>query len=168
MRPRDAAASRLSGREVLILGGAECLASDLAALGEWSGPVMAVNESGIAAPRLDLWVSLHPNKLHFWMLKRGKWDFLSCGIHKKFGDYCDFYQEPRWNGSSGLYAVDVALSLGASGAVLCGVPMDGSKNAHRGKEWTPFEHYRKGWIDALPTLKGRVTSMSGWTREVLG
>ena len=101
MDAKALARSRLSGADVLVLGGAECLAADKEALGEWPGPIVAINETGIAEPRVDLWVSLHPDKLHFWMLKRGKKDFLSCSIHAKFGDYCDFYLPQRWNGSSG-------------------------------------------------------------------
>jgi hypothetical protein len=164
---RASAHSRLSGREVLVLGGAQCLADDLARLGPWAGPVVAVNESGIAAPRVDLWASLHPDKLHGWMKQRPAKDYLSVSLHKKFGDYCDFYIEPRWNGSSGLYAADVALALGAAHVTLAGVPMDGSTNAHRGSAWAAFNGYRKGWLEALPQIKGRVSSVSGWTRELL-
>lgn len=76
-----------------------------------------------------------------------------------------------WHGSSGLYAVWVALQLGFTNILLAGIPIDASP--HYYGEDAPalgrfLPHYREGWLNAQKDLDGRVRSMSGWTKELLG
>ena len=33
--------------------------------------------------------------------------------------------------------------------------------------WRGFSGHRKGWMQALPFIKDRTRSMSGWTAEIL-
>ena len=81
--------------------------------------------------------------------------------------------KPKWQGTSGLYAVQIALEeLGAEGVILAGVPIDaghGARSPHSLMgEPARVERYRAEWIKALPAIKHRVRSMSGWTRDLLG
>lgn len=74
-------------------------------------------------------------------------------------------------GSSGFLAAEgVALgALGAEKVVLAGVPMLASA-AHEGDpaSWDEADVYWATWEEHLPQLLGRVRSMSGRTRDVLG
>lgn len=75
----------------------------------------------------------------------------------------------RWYGSSGLYMAQVAFdALGATEAVLCGVPML-SEAGHIAKPgpWTDVERYRGGFLEAKAD-GANIHSMSGWTAELFG
>lgn len=86
------------------------------------------------------------------------------------GEFADIvYDEfPYRNGSSGLYAVGFALLRGASRVICAGVPID--DQPHYFYKPAPFraDGYRAAWERALPVIKGRVFSLSGWTRDLLG
>jgi hypothetical protein len=62
----------------------------------------------------------------------------------------------------------VAVHLGATSAVLAGVPLD-YRQGHFNKAapWADGANYRKGWVDHVADMIN-VRSMSGWTRELLG
>jgi hypothetical protein len=74
-------------------------------------------------------------------------------------------------GSSGLLGVMVALR-NADKVVLCGIPMNPEmRHYHQrkhGKPWREGKLYLAHWQQHLPTLRGRVKSMSGNTKEMLG
>ncbi len=53
--------------------------------------------------------------------------------------------------------------MGYKRIILCGCPLTG--NAPEGN---PYDDFRPGWIENKAELVGRVTSMSGWTKELLG
>lgn len=79
----------------------------------------------------------------------------------------------KWQGTSGLYGVQIALDeLGFAGVILAGVPMDAGAGTNYGREtWADDEFVAKmrpEWLRAMPTLKDRTRSMSGWTRALLG
>jgi hypothetical protein len=76
---------------------------------------------------------------------------------------------PDWAGSSGLFAVKVAIEEGFERIVLAGVPMT-AEGAHYydAKVWTAAHVFHSGWNHRLPQIKDIVRSMSGWTRELLG
>lgn len=82
--------------------------------------------------------------------------------------------EYRWkdqatSGSSGLFAVRVALELGFDRIVLCGVPMQKEQGRLDGiVRWSGAEAFKKGWQQALPHLRDTTRSMSGWTKQLLG
>jgi hypothetical protein len=82
------------------------------------------------------------------------------------------YRFPKQSssGSSGLFAVKIAVDEGCSRIVLAGVPMsaDGG-HIGDGKIFRSECHeYRKAWEQALPAFKDVTTSMSGWTAARLG
>lgn len=159
----------------VVLGGAKGVWSDLSSLRGLIEPdlIVATNDAGVVYPgRLDAWVSLHPEKLPEWRRRRkGNQDY-RCFTHKRRHGVGDVEQVvERWPGSSGLFAAHIALDeMGASGVVLCGVPMDRAA-AHffePGAPWLDAENYRRGFQAALPVIGGSVRSMSGWTAELLG
>lgn len=67
------------------------------------------------------------------------------------------------SGSSAILGALAAIALGYEKIILCGCPLTG--NAPEGN---PYEAFRPGWETAADQVKGRVFSMSGWTREFLG
>lgn len=82
----------------------------------------------------------------------------------------------KWGGTSGLFAVQIALcELGYHGVILAGVPLDHkfgtSYKMDKGRtRWAGGSEarYQRNWRRALPFLRARVRSMSGWTLELLG
>lgn len=137
-----------------------------------SSKIIAVNDAGALAPHLDAWATLHPENFDGWMAKRkercGNDDYKAFSIDST-GPWTKVID--RWAGSSGLYAAQIALQqLGASGVILCGCPLT-KKGRHffdKNNEWSDAEVYRKGFKAAFPVIQGKVRSMSGWTRELLG
>jgi hypothetical protein len=81
--------------------------------------------------------------------------------------------KPKWHGSSGLYAVQIALEeMGFDGAILAGCPMDaagGTLCAHSEmSEAAKVDRFKPQWLRALPHIGARTRSMSGWTQKILG
>ncbi len=170
-------------RRGIVLGSAPCLWEDTIAAplsnnGEWEH--IAVNGAGVfCGSPLHVWASIHGPKLVDWIEKRralGRCDM----DFKAYGNFADNQESGdviRWNrpngdGSSGLFAVLIALELGFDKLILCGMPMDGEERitSDGGVEpgLTPYHHYRKGWILRQGILSKHVRSMSGWTRETFG
>lgn len=142
-------------------------------LGRKPDLVIACNDAGVTYPgRLDGWATLHHEKFQQWReRRRGNGDYRAF-IIKAWPrcEDCELVKE-RWPGSSGLYAAQVALdAFGASGVVLCGVPltMSGRHFFDRSTDWIDAENYRRGFQAALPEIRDPMRSMSGWTRELLG
>lgn len=158
----------------LILGGADCLWCDLGALEVWKPDVVIATNDAIAAypDRIDHAVTLHPEKLVRWRMERWK--------NRGNGDY-ETWSRPDtpdgvdrtlsgWSsGSSGMLAVGVALSVGADSVVLAGVPMQaGAAHFFDPSPWNDVWHHREAWEKRADELRGRVWSLSGWTRDLLG
>lgn len=156
----------------LVLGGASCLYADLAALGSWRPDlVVATNEAGTVYPhRIDAWATLHPEKLTGWRMERWK--------NRGNGDYLTWSRRnpelvdrilTGWNqGSSGLFAVGVALECGAGSVILAGVPMTETPHFFNEQAWEGVRHHREAWERKADQMRGRVFSLSGWTRDLLG
>lgn len=172
-------------RVALVLGGAGNLWTDVEAaldLGEYHG-VVACNDAGAAWPgELDALVTLHAEKAPLWTERRVRngypWPKHILG-HEGLGRVPPLcmtgstdYRFPgqATTGSSGLFALKVALiDLAFDKAVLCGVPMDSAPGHFFDlSAWTGAMSHRRGWHEALPIIKNRARSMSGWTREILG
>lgn len=157
---------------VLVLGGASCLFHDLQAVGEWDGIRIAVNDAGYAVrERIDHWATLHPEKLPAWVDRRrrygGNMDFITWS--RRQPDDVDHILTPWDSGSSGMLAVQVALDeLNATEVVLCGVPLEESPHFFSKVPWVHAITHRKAWEKNLWRMKGKVHSLSGWTRELLG
>lgn len=172
----------MKARIGLIYAGARCCWPDetaalpmLAAHGV-EVHTIAVNDRGAQIRRLNHWTTLHSDAEHM-----GKWERQRVrnghpGGYVRWGQtlnpWCDRECRNWAKGSSGLYAVDVALNgLSLDGAVLVGMPMDQTPNAFRDETgWAHFERHRYQWTepDAWPFLQRSVRSMSGWTRSILG
>ncbi|WP_029581950.1 hypothetical protein [Bradyrhizobium sp. URHD0069] len=94
-----------------------------------------------------------------------------CGMHGNHPvDRRVSYRWPGMNssGSSGLFAVKVALEDGFDRVVLAGVPMTTEPHFTRGKPWAQRDSFTKGMTESIPHFAGRVRSMSGYTKEILG
>lgn len=174
--------------KALVLGGAGTVWAEVEAaleLGEFDG-IVGANAIGSVWPgRLDAWVSQHADWFERWRRTR---DALGLPMHRQvlaagtatsyrnLDDCITGFVDHRFpgqerSGSSGLFALKVALvDLGFDKAVLCGVPMrnGASHITHPGEAWRGERSHRPGWIEALPQIKERVRSMSGWTAELLG
>lgn len=159
----------------LILGGAPSVfdeAHEAAVLLNRRHVVVAANLAGIEwLGPLAAWATLHPEHLPTWRRQRkgpaAARHFTPGG--PKAPEWAETAPE-RWPGSSGLYAVQVALfELGATGAILCGIPMDADAGHFTGRaQWESVTGYRRAFAQALPVIGARTRSLSGWTRELFG
>lgn len=150
----------------LILGGAPSVFEDAeraAKLLNRRHIVVAANLAGIHfTGHLDGWVSLHSDLLPKWAAERA-W--------RPAGRlFTPDAPAERWPGSSGLYALQCALfDMGASGAILCGVPMEsGAGHFANPGAWADTGDYRRAFEIALPEIGARARSMGGWTQDLFG
>lgn len=175
-------------RACLVIGGAARVWNDIEAaldLGEFHGAV-ACNDAGATWPgHLDAFVTLHAEKAGLWMERRRRaglpmpdriigHDTVKTSTIRIPDCLTDFlpYRFPGQvdSGSSGLFALKVALiDLGFDKAVLCGVPME-NWGAHffDPTVWNGAESHQRGWRQAMPVIRDRTRSMSGWTMKQLG
>lgn len=173
--------------KALILGGAKCVWDDLERAGEF-GPydaTFAINDvlAHYKGP-VDYAASLHPEHFEKWISERNakgyprphKFVSHSTRAHNGSGEPfpIDLIIDYLWrgassSGSTGLYAVKAALTLGFTHIVLCGVPMDATQaHFHDRTAWTPANDFWPAWTEALPHYAERTRSMSGRTKDLLG
>ena len=149
----------------LICGSAACAWQDIAAAPAF-GPVIALNDMIAALTWMpDLGVVGH------WDLapRYARQDVPIVSWSPGEGVDRVVPIRPGWHGTSALYAVGAAFDMGAERIILAGCPLDDGPRIDG--VCSLVEHldfYRQCWIAALPELSGRVTSMSGWTRTLLG
>ena len=144
----------------LILGGAGSLWSDVdraLAAGQYDA-VVACNDAGAVWPgRLDHWVSLHPSKDRCLIAQRHAAGFPGGYVTWAHASVIPRPPEvertlPDWSGSSGLFAVAVALHLGYR-CVLAGIPMDGaSGHFFDARPWVPGPFHR-AWSQRAAMLR---------------
>lgn len=154
----------------LVIGGAPSVWAELEAARQLVGSrhhiTVAANLAGIHfTGRLDAWATLHPDHLASWQSQRA-----AAGRNADARTFTPDLTAERWPGSSGLYALQVALfDMGASAAILCGVPMDRQAGhfIHPGA-WASTTDYRRAFELALPTVGARTRSFGGWTRDLFG
>lgn len=172
-----------------ILGGADGVWEELDSLMAMEPGcvdfIVAVNEAGRDyTGHYDVWATLHTEKLAIWLEDRrriGERDpdmfYIPNEVHLRLTQRMDIPPamvhvgaDLIQNGSSGLFAVEVARRLRPENRiVLCGIPMDGAKGHYFSEgPWTDAENYRWAWFKAVPKLTTIVRSMSGWTQEILG
>lgn len=164
----------------ICLGGAQNVWADYVAAKKIVGGephfMVACNFAGIHYDgRLDVFATLHHEMFRPWRQQRAEKGFNTDYrpvIHEKSRFVPDAEIVPHgWYGSSGLYMAQVAFELlGASGAILCGVPMEAEgMHIHWPGEWqhkhTP--RYREGFEQAKAE-GANIRSMSGWTRGLFG
>lgn len=171
-------------KTALVLGGAVCLWDDIAAaeeIGKYDA-VCACNDAGAAwAGDLHIWATLHPELMAGWVAKRefrGRKRADLIAYHRKgqagepapdiVTDY--HYLRTDKSASSGLLTAKVAVEQGFDRIVLCGVPLTatGGHFYESGGFWRAASSFQEGFRQMAPHLLGKVRSMSGVTREVLG
>lgn len=142
--------------------------------------IVAVKRIGYDYPHhIDHWVSFHAALFPDWIaLRRRKGypdvPYYWTSTYRGNARYGNEAYGVKLNlikcegGSSGLIGAMVGLRY-AHRVVLAAIPMD-PERGHYNKEgsWREAVKHRKSWEDALPELQGRVRSMSGWTKELLG
>jgi hypothetical protein len=173
-------------RRALVLGGASTVWADVEAaleLGQFDGAV-GCNDAAAAWPgKLDALVTLHGDKAPLWIERRARAGLAPPAAVYGHTDARPGRKAPALThttefrfpgqtdtGSSGLFALKVALvDLGYDRAVLCGVPMQpAGQHFFDARDWRGAYAHRDGWKQALPAIKDRARSMSGWTAELLG
>lgn len=171
--------------KALVLGGAEGVWDDVASSEEqfgeqWWDLVVAANDIGCHWPhRLDGWCTLHPEKMLKWRQARGQAGhpegystYARKGKGRRGMDYS--IRHVYKSGSSGLFAVSVALHLGATHIILCGVPMTkagyfAESTVHpKGKTFASVDSHWKKWLQYQDDIRETTRSMSGRTRDLLG
>ena len=116
-------------------------------------------------------VTLHPEKLAGWLEARIKANWLMpqrVYSHITRRSQLVTHQSDDWLGSSGLFAVKIAIENGHRAIILCGVPMDSSLHYRRQKEWKDCQIFRKGWQKHFNRIAAITRSWDGWTAQLLG
>lgn len=142
--------------------------------------VVAVNRAGVDyRGEIDHWVTYHPECFVDWITERelsnhtGKVKHLWTATGRQVESDLEVRRLGSWGGSSGLFGVAVALENGAERVALCGVPMDGRQGHYHDRSdggkgnWSVATVLRPAWLKAMPTIKGKVRSFSGWTMKQL-
>jgi len=165
----------MQNKTLIVMGSAPCLFDDLAKVKKYKADCMAVNESAVMyLGDIQHIATYHPVYLPGLISARkamgGNTDFTTHS-HKGFINpdtlkevVSKIWPLPKVNpgytdflsGTSTLFGVEVGLNLGYEKIIVCGAPMEGD-----------YEQFQEAWKRALPHLKGKVTSMSGWTKDLL-
>lgn len=169
--------------KLVVLGSAPCLFDDfrnLNAINSDHWDIMAVNDAGsIFGGHIDYLVSQHWEKMKIFFENRlragGDMGFITISP-KLFDKYTEISVPIEVsNGSSALYAAILGLKLGYTTVVLCGVPLTGAlgeyygvmENLHNNRHKS-YSVFHDTWARIAPAFRGRVYSMSGKTKEILG
>jgi hypothetical protein len=186
-------ANSFSGR-LVVCGSARCLWDDLAiAKIETSfldgADFMAIKQVGMYLPQ-DMkprhWAGCHGERFQWLVpLRRDGYYFrgrngerqvhpqkLGIMVHAdKLWPMVDHAWPGPLTGTSSLFGVRVGLALGYEEVLLCGVPLDDSGRFYDAP-WDKGVDLNVAtmdeWEQYMPALQGRVKSMSGRTRELLG
>lgn len=176
----------------LIVGCAEGVMDEVAAAkklvieatGKDFDKVYLVKLAGVEWPgTFDVWVTLHPEWMDDYEAQRkakgypGGYEIVApltseVGMHGQKGNIHRrlTYRWPKMTGSasSGIFGAKVALEDGCDRIVLAGIGMLPTKHFTRGKEWLQRDSFMPGFEFAKPYLLGKVKSMGGYTKQVLG
>lgn len=156
----------------------ETVWDDYAKVRPWKGEIMAVNDVGMHLhDRVRHWVTLHAEYAPGWMAFRkghlyGSGDTPMWHGHKAKPGIDVVWEMDQIGGTSGLFACFVALLLGYEEIVLAGVPMNGAGH-YFDPPWygSSFDDRSTELVwkwAAMNVFEGRVTSLSGRTKEWLG
>lgn len=153
--------------KVLVIGSAQCVEDDLAQVDrEDFDIVIGVNEAAYHYGPVDYHVTLHPEKFAKTKQARMVANKKHRGVDEVLSSLWD--RKGGNSGSSGLFAVKFSIEkLKARKVVLAGVPIVPIPHFNDDQDWIGAVNFRGAWIDALPQIKGKVTSLSGWTAELL-
>jgi hypothetical protein len=129
--------------------------------------VIAVNRAIVDYPQRN--AMLFGATLHHEMALSFKRDTLRIVSTRMAPGVSFAYDEiPFRHGSSALYAVGLGLLLGGKRIILAGCPLDGGPHYYDEPNHIDVEAYRDPWMRCKGLIQGRVFSMSGWTKELLG
>lgn len=175
----------MQNKILIVMGSDQCLFDDLAQIKKsvtLNADYMAINSAGVMyLDYIHHWATYHPHCFPGYECVRRNYkanlDYFSHShkghinietgkemithiwpLPKVNPGYTDFV-----SGSSTLFGVEVGLNLGYEKIIVCGAPLCGSRS-DGGDEW---ETFHEAWKRALPILKSKVKSMSGWTKQVL-
>lgn len=178
---------KFDGR-LVICGGAACVWDDLQKLGirgdsQNNGyDVMCVNDIVMHFPGRVLHAFSNDAKMfEFWLGARRKQIVRAFGpveyVHTCNNRHAKYSWPWPGNGTSALGAVHTGLAMGYRKIVLCGIPLDDGPH-YFSPPWglsnfTREVPQRDGgqmayWFKVSRQWQGRVTSMSGRTKELLG
>lgn len=163
---------------LLILGGGRSVWDDYDQVRPWKGEIMAVNDIGaLLHEQVRHWVTLHPEYMPGWLTYRAKHCYGSGQVpivhaHRMREGVHVEWKVANVGGTSGLFGTLVALMLGYTEIVLAGIPMDNTGHFFD-PPWYRTDMEDKAthsvWRGARDNIfKGRVKSLSGYTREWLG
>jgi hypothetical protein len=172
---------RFQGK-AMVLGSGRSIWDDLSRFNHKGYGVVAVNNMTLHyRDQVDHSVSMHPDEPELWRKLRKIYNCLPCELithspvptnQKSETDYT-WYFEKGQGGTSGLFAVMLALALGYDRVVLCGMPLDDlghfydPPNHRDGCFRSDFIHSEWNEVNKL-YFNNRVKSLSGWTRNLLG
>lgn len=159
----------------LVLGCAECVWNDAISVLKQCSPdaIFAVKDMMAKWPaRVDYGCTLHPDRTDGYLAERSRKGYsngFDVYAHQHFGSKTKHKVTKDWAGSTGLFAVKLAIEQGFSGIILAGVPMQ-QEHGHvaRKQPWTQSHMFMNGWKHRKDEIRPFVKSMSGWTRAVFG
>jgi hypothetical protein len=150
---------------LLVAGTAPCVHDDLGAAPE--GEMLAVNLAGVHFENARHWATVNEHELPDLVKSRMARGYRMAGVDlhapgHAAGAHLWHMRRP----SSGLFGALVGMSLGYWPVVLCGCPQTGKNgfDGHKGN----YEETFACWVEDAPHMRGRVFSMSGKTRDLLG
>ncbi len=149
-------------KTLIIIGTGSQAAQDVAKLREADKKAKrcGINKA-VVKRKCDIWYTAHPRL--FALKAKGtpvKKSISGGDPNTRSGHIPMSYAK----GSSALQAVYLALNKwGYDRVVLCGVPLTGANN-----EGLKYGRFVEAWENVLPEIKGKVFSMSGNTKKLLG
>lgn len=151
--------------KVLAIGSGHRVRAELARIDRAAfDVVIGVNRAAIEFGPVDWHCTLHPREYAPIKAARLVSHLQMPGVDRIFPAHWRHGQSS--SGSSGLYAVRWALQIGAGAVTLAGIGMDGH-HFDKAAEWSDAERFRRMWVELAPDLRGIVTSLGGWTAELL-
>jgi len=167
--------SAAANKVAIIVGGGSSVLSDVLATYELIKDTprvhYVINDMIVDFAQVDIAVTLHPEKLENWLTARAKSGAEKpqrCYAHITRRSTAVTHATSDWLGSSGLFAVKIALENLHKAIILCGVPMDASHHYRRQKPWTDHRLFQRAWIKHHENLEATTRSWGGWTAARLG
>lgn len=171
------------GVRCLVIGSARNWREDVEAACDLSefDKIVVVKRTGIVWPgKIDAWVGLHnemidsmyrermangypkPDRVYSWERPSGV---------KHITHTTDLlFPGQTVSASSGIFGAKVAvIDMKCDKVVLCGIPMEAEQGRFdHDKTWAHARSFIKGFEEAVPVMKEKVRSMSGYTLKLLG